>query len=54
MPLAVEVQGYPYNRIVFDSSRDRLAQVIVGELTLDEAIQRTQDDINTGLAELES
>ncbi|MCZ2096357.1 MAG: ABC transporter substrate-binding protein [Chloroflexota bacterium] len=53
MPLAVRIQGYPYNRIVFDSSRDRIAQVIVGELTLDEAIQRTQEDIDNGLAELE-
>lgn len=53
MPLAVRIQGYPYNRIVFDASRDRLAQAIVGELTLDEAIQRTQEDIDSKLAELE-
>lgn len=53
-PLAVELQGYAYNRIVFDSTRDRLAQVIVGELTLDEALERAQDDIDTGLAELEN
>lgn len=52
-PLAFEIQGYPQNRIVFDSIRDRLAQVIVGELTLDEAIERMQEDIDTGLAELE-
>ena len=54
MPQAIELQGYPYNRIAFDSSRDRIAQVIVGELTLDEAIQRIQEDIAAGLAELES
>lgn len=53
-PLAVELQGYAYNRIVFDSTRDRLAQVIVGELTLDEALERAQNDIDTGLAELEN
>jgi alpha-1,4-digalacturonate transport system substrate-binding protein len=50
-PLAIDLQAYPYNRIVFDSTRDRLTQAIVGELTLDEAIQRIQDDIDQRLAE---
>ena len=52
-PIAFELQGYPQNRIVLDSIRDRLAQVIVGELSLDDAIQRIQEDIDTGLTELE-
>lgn len=50
-PLAYQLQGYQYNRIVFNSIRDRLTQVFVGELTLDEAIQRMQEDIDAGLAE---
>lgn len=52
-PIAFALQGYPPNRIVLDSIRDRLAQVIVGELSMDDAIQRIQDDIDTGLAELD-
>jgi len=50
-PVAFDLQAYPFNRIIFDSARDRLTQAIVGELTLDEAIQRIQDDIDAGLAE---
>ena len=50
-PIAINLQAYPYNRIVFDSVRDRLTQAIVGELTLDEAIARMQEDIDSALAE---
>jgi alpha-1,4-digalacturonate transport system substrate-binding protein len=50
-PLSFRLQGYPYNRTVFDTTRDRLSQVFVGELTLDEAIARIQEDIDTSLAE---
>jgi len=50
-PLAYRLQGYPFNRVLFDATRDRLTQVIVGELTLDEAMQRIQDDIDAALAE---
>jgi len=38
--------------VIFDATRDRLSQVIVGELTLDEAIARIQEDIDTRLAEV--
>lgn len=48
---AFDLQAYTFNRAVFDASRDRLTQVMVGELTLDEAIERIQDDIDTALAE---
>lgn len=51
---AVALQAYVYNRVVFDGMRDRLTQVITGELTMDEAIQRIQDDIDTALAEAAS
>jgi len=49
-PIAVDLQAYPFNRVVFDSTRDRLTQAIVGELTLDEAIERMQQDIDEALA----
>lgn len=51
-PLGFRLQGYPYNRVIFDATRDRLSQVIVGELTMDEAIARIQEDIDTRLAEV--
>ena len=50
-PIAIDLQAYPYNRIMFDASRDRLTQAIVGELSLDDAISRTQEDVDQALAE---
>jgi alpha-1,4-digalacturonate transport system substrate-binding protein len=49
-PIAYRLQAYAYNTIVNNAIRDRLTQAIVGELTLDEAIQRIQQEINDGLA----
>ena len=49
-PLAYDMQAYRYNTIVFNATRDRLSQVFVGELSLDEAIQRMQEDIDSGIA----
>ena len=49
-PVAYQLQGYPYNRVVFDAVRDRLTQVFVGELTLDQAIERMQQDIDEQIA----
>jgi alpha-1,4-digalacturonate transport system substrate-binding protein len=48
---AYALQGYQYNRVVFDAVRDRLTQVFVGELSLDQAIERMQDDIDAQIAE---
>lgn len=50
-PTTYRLQGYQFNRVIFDATRDRLTQVIVGELTLDEAIERIQQDIDARLAE---
>lgn len=50
-PLAYRLQGYRFNTILFNANRDRLTQVLTGELTLDEAIQRMQEDIDKQLAE---
>jgi alpha-1,4-digalacturonate transport system substrate-binding protein len=49
-PLAYTLQGYPYNTVLFNVIRDRLTQVFVGELTLDEAIERMQRDIDEQIA----
>lgn len=49
-PLAYKLQGYKYNTILFNANRDRLGQVLAGELTLDDAIARMQEDIDTGIA----
>lgn len=48
-PLAYTMQAYMYNTIVFNAIRDRLSQVFVGELTLDQAIERMQQEIDDGL-----
>ena len=47
---AYDLQAYPYNRVVFDAARDRITQVIVGELSMDEAMTRIQEDIDEALA----
>jgi alpha-1,4-digalacturonate transport system substrate-binding protein len=47
---AFALQGYPYNRVIFDANVNRLTQVLVGELTLDEALERMQADIDEGIA----
>jgi alpha-1,4-digalacturonate transport system substrate-binding protein len=49
-PLAYDLQAYTFNTILFNANRDRLTQVFTGELSLDEAIQRMQEDIDAGIA----
>lgn len=49
--VAYDLQAYTLNRFVFDAMRDRLTQVFVGELTLDEALVRMQADIDEGIRE---
>ncbi len=50
-PIAYYMQASPYNTFVFNSMRDRLTQVFVGELTLDEALVRMQDDVDEAIRE---
>ncbi|MDF1521574.1 MAG: extracellular solute-binding protein [Trueperaceae bacterium] len=50
-PIAYAMQAYPYNFVVFNAIRDRLTQVFVGELTLDQALERIQADIDEALRE---
>ena len=50
-PIAYAFQGYPYNRAMYNAISDRLTQVLVGELTLDEAMVRMQEDVDKAIAE---
>jgi len=49
-PLAYKLQGYKYNRVIFDATVNRLSQAIAGQLTLDQAYQRITEDIKQQLA----
>lgn len=40
------LQFYPNNRVLWNETANRITQVILGELTLDEAIERIQQDID--------
>jgi len=46
---AYAMQAYRFNSTVFNAIRDRLTQVFVGELTLDEALERMQADVDEGI-----
>ncbi len=50
-PTAYALQAYPFVFVVNDSIRDRLTQAFVGELTLDEVLERAQADIDQVLRE---
>jgi len=44
------LNAHPQNTVIFNAIRDRLTQVIVGELSLDEAIVRMQAEIDEAIA----
>ena len=48
---AYALQGYQFNRAVFTSIPARLTQAIVGELSLDEALDRLHQDVADAIAE---
>ena len=50
-PTAFALQAYPNNRIMFNALISRLVEAIVGEMTLDEAYERMEQDIEQQLAE---
>lgn len=50
---AFDLQGYPNNRIMFNALISRLGEAIVGELTLDQAFERMEEDVAKQLAEQE-
>lgn len=49
-PIGFKLQAYPNNALLYNIPRDRLTQALVGEMDLDEAIERMQTDIDEGLA----
>jgi alpha-1,4-digalacturonate transport system substrate-binding protein len=50
-PIAYRLQAYPFNFAIFNNLRDRLTQVFVGELTLDQSLERIQADVDQALRE---
>jgi alpha-1,4-digalacturonate transport system substrate-binding protein len=50
-PTAVALQGYRFNSVIWRETPNRIEQVIVGEITLDEAIERIQADLDAAIAE---
>lgn len=49
-PAAYRLQGYRYNRVLFDATADRLSQAIAGQITLDQAYDRITSDVAARLA----
>ena len=49
-PTAFDLQGYPNNRIMFNALISRLNEAIVGELSLDQAYVRMEEDVAKQLA----
>jgi alpha-1,4-digalacturonate transport system substrate-binding protein len=47
---AYQLNFHPQNSAIFNAIRDRLAQVLTGELTLDDAIVRMQQDADAAIA----
>lgn len=53
LPPAFALQGYRFNRAVYNATVSRLTQAIVGELSLDDALMRIDQDIADALATAE-
>jgi len=49
--VAFDLQGYVFNRVMFNAIISRLGEAIVGEMTLDEAYQRMEQDITQQIEE---
>ena len=50
-PVAFQYQGYKNNRAMFNITVERVTQAIVGELTVEEAMERASADLQAALAE---
>ncbi len=48
-PIAYKLQGYRYNRIIFNAIIVRINQAISGEMSLDDALKRMSEDVAEGL-----
>ena len=51
---AFDLQAYGANRDVFNATVNRLTEVLAGELELEDALARIQEDVDAALAEAES
>jgi len=49
-PVVYELQGYRNNRAIFNATPARLTQAIVGELSVDEALERLDADVAEAVA----
>lgn len=52
-PVAFDLQGYVNNRVMFNALISRLGEAIVGEMTLDQAFVRMEQDVAQQIAERE-
>lgn len=50
-PVAFAYQGYKNNRAMFNITVQRVTQAIVGELTVEQAMERASEDLTAALAE---
>ncbi len=50
-PTAFDLQGFVYNRVMFNALISRLGEAIVGEMSLDDAYSRMMQDIEQQIAE---
>lgn len=50
-PIAYAYQGYPNNRAMFNISVQRITQAVVGELTVEQAMERAKEDLAEVMAE---
>ena len=51
LPQAYQLQGYPLNRAVYNTTASRVTQAITGELTLEQAYRRIEEDMEQALKE---
>ena len=50
-PVAFQYQGYKNNRAMYNITVERVTQAIVGELSVEDAMTRAEQDLVTALAE---
>lgn len=50
-PVAYKYQGYVHNRAMFNITLTRVSQAIVGELSVEDAMERAKDDLKKALEE---
>jgi len=50
-PAAYQLQGYTFNRIIFNAVISRVGQVVAGESKVDEAYKRIESDVTQQIAE---